>query len=1006
MRVFFLLCLALILPNKTLGQNEKQLIGFDPKYSIKDLTMDIWTNKTGLVSNNVISVFQAQDDYLWLTSYNGLQKFDGDKFQIFDQSNIPYLTSNTIYESTQDNQGNLWFGTISSGIIGYDGLNFMKFPLNDSIPNSIVSLFSDSKNRLWIGTKNNGLFVKKPNGELEKLTKIPLLTIHSITEDRFGNIWVATENQGAYRINENEIKAFTVENGLKGNLISTVYTKGDLVYIGTPNGLNIIEDDHVTHVKAFDEQIINEIVVDDYGIYWVGTERGIVRYKPDKQVYDMFSEVDGLPGKRVVDLLFDNEGSLWVCMYEGGLVRFKEGIITNLTIQNGLTTNQVHIINKNENLHYIGTQDGMINIFDGSEMQHLTLKKEFRKDVIRDIFFEENGLWIANYKGLVKISNGKQEYINENNGLPDNNIRTIYKDSDGQMWLGTRTGGLIKFKQEGEHIVYDKNSGLLTNYVMSIAEDLNGNILLGTNAGGLSILSKDGVINNYSVNEDDSGTLIFGIKTDDLGNAWLCTNLGLYRFSNEIIQKVKLYPSLNVEKFFDMVDDKAGNYWLSSAIGVVRINQKSLHNFFEGPDEHVDYDYFGEDDGMESQECTGATKSFFDEETGKIWVPTFEGIAIFDPSQKVINQKIPNVFITRVQVDNSSIFPILDGVKIKPGTFRYLFDITSLSFLAPSKVQFMYKLEGIDKKWNGPTKNRRIEYTNLPYGDYKLQIKGSNNDGIWNEKGAELNFSVLPFYFETLWFRISIVVFIAVIAWALYSWRVHDIKKTNKVLRKMNTELDRFVYSASHDLRGPLTSTMGIVNLALDEKNPHQRDEYFGLIKECTDKMNHFINELINYSKNKNDNIEYREFKLKTMIDSIWEGLKERVSHGISLEYDFANEDTVLTDETRLKVILRNLIHNAVIFSDANKPAPIVKVVLRHTNRNIELSVVDNGQGIPKNVNNRIFDMFFRANDHSIGSGLGLYVVKETAQKLNGTIHVQSDEGKGSSFKIMLPRGK
>ena len=223
----------------------------------------------------------------------------------------------------------------------------------------------------------------------------------------------------------------------------------------------------------------------------------------------------------------------------------------------------------------------------------------------------------------------------------------------------------------------------------------------------------------------------------------------------------------------------------------------------------------------------------------------------------------------------------------------------------------------------------------------------------------------------------------------------------------MNAELDHFVYSASHDLRGPLTSTMGIVNLALDEKDPSQRDQYFGLIKQCTDKMNHFINELINYSKNKNDKIEYREFELKTMIDSIWEGLKERVApRGISLEYDFSDNGKILGDETRLKVILRNLIHNAVVFSDTSKPTPMVKVMLRQNNRTIEVSVIDNGQGIPKNVIDRVFDMFFRANDHSIGSGLGLYVAKETSQKLNATIEVQSEEGKGSSFKVILPTGK
>ncbi|WP_422359498.1 two-component regulator propeller domain-containing protein [Reichenbachiella sp.] len=1009
MKIFLILFFLSLLSSVNVLGEEKQQVGFEPKYGFQDLAIDTWTNKSGLVSNNVISVFQAKDDYLWVMSYNGLQKFDGDKFESYDQTNIPHLTSNTFYECAQGSDEILWLSTGASGIIGYDGEKFFPHPKNNQIPNAIISIFSDSKNRLWIGAKNNGLYLIDENQELSKVKEIPSVTIHQITEDQKGNIWVASDNSGAYCINDEKTTHFTVEDGLLGNHISTIFPKDSSVYVGTLNGLNVIEENQINSIPAFEEDIINDVIVDDFGILWVGTERGIIRYNKKESIYDFFSENDGLPGKRVVDLTFDEEGSLWVCTYEGGLVRFKAGIITNLTIKNGLTSNQVHIVNRYKDKIYIGTQDGNVNIFDGKKISQLALRKEFRNDVIRDIHFEEDEIWIANYRGLVRINGGQQTYINESSGLPNHNLRVIFKDSKGNIWLGSRNGGLIKYDPAGDHIVYDKSTygGLLTNYVLSIDEDQEGNLLIGTNAGGLSVLSPTGEMKNYSIKNDDSGTLIFNIMVDKENNIWLITNIGLFRFKDGKSEKVTFHPALKMEKFFDMVSDESGTFWLSSPIGVIRVRQSDLQSFISGSKPHVSYEHFGEDDGMESQECTGATPSFFDKKTGKIWIPTFEGVAIIDPSQKIKNQRIPKVYITRVQVDNSSVFPIENGVKIKPGTFRYLFDITSLSFLVPSKVEFMYKLDGIDEQWNGPTKNRRIEYTNLPYGDYTLQVKGSNNDGIWNETGSQLSFTVLPFFFETLWFRLGLIFLFIGLFFGFYKWRVHDIKKTNKVLRKMNTELDHFVYSASHDLRGPLTSTMGIVNLALDEKNPEQQSEYFRLIKQCTDKMNHFINGLINYSKNKNDKIEYREFELKTMIDSIWDGLKERItSNGISLEYDFSSNQKILSDETRLKVILRNLLHNAVVFSDSRKPNPMVKVIMRQNNQHIELSVVDNGLGIPKNVLDNIFDMFFRANDHSVGSGLGLYVVKETSQKLNATINVESEEGKGSSFKITLPNGK
>lgn len=1002
-----MLYLLLITTSLLQAQNQKRTTGFDPKYSIKDLAIDIWTNKSGLVSNNVISVFQASDDYLWISSYNGLQRFDGKKFEIFDQSNVPYLSSNTIYKGTQDQSNTLWFCTGSSGILSFDGKQFGQLPMHDSIPKSIVSIFADSKNRLWIGSKNNGLYLIDKNGTLSKQNIIPNVTIHDIMEDPDQNIWVATDNQGVFRISNNNTKSFSQADGLPSNLISTLYVKGDSAFIGTLNGVSIIYDDKITNLAAFKGEIINDLIVDDYGVLWVGSERGLIRFPLETQTYEFFSEKNGLPSKRVVDLYFDNEGSLWVCTYEGGLVRFKSGIITNLTIRNGLSSNQVHIIGKQNGVHFIGTQDGAVNIYDGSSITQLKLSDEFSKDVIRDFLFEENAIWIVNYRGLVKVSNGLQTYFNETNGLPDNNVRTIFKDSNGFIWLGTRTGGLIKFDPRGNHTVYDKESGLLSNYIFCVTEDNNGNLLVGTDAGGLSVKSPEGNLTHYAIMKENSGTLIFNIMVDSLNQAWLCTNLGLFRFSKSTIEKVHFDASLKMQKFFDIKNDHQGNLWLSSPIGVVKIKQEHLDGYFTNDLAFAEYELFGEDDGMESQECTGATKSYFDPETRKVWIPTFEGVAIIDPSQKIVNTKIPKVYITSVYVDNGSISPINNNLKIKPGAFRYLFDVTALSLLVPSKVQFKYKLEGIDENWNGPTRNRRIEYTNLPYGDYTLLVQAANNDEIWNHTGAQLPFTVMPYFFETLWFRWSVALFFVLLIWGLYTWRVHDIKNTNRILRKMNSELDRFVYSASHDLRGPLTSTMGLVNLAMNEEDPKQNREYFSLIKQCTIKMNHFINELVNYSKNKNDAIEYKEFKFKTLVESVWNGLIEREHpSNINLTYDIHGEDTLIGDRTRIKVILRNLIHNSIIFSDPTKAEPSIQIRFRKNEQNIELAVVDNGLGIPHSTSNRIFDMFFRANDNSIGSGLGLYVVKETIRTLNADIKVESEEGKGSAFVVTIPQQK
>lgn len=974
--------------------------GFDPEIPIDDLVMETWTNNNGLVSNNVNGVFQSSDDFLWVSSYNGLQKFDGSSFILYDETNLDFLNSNAVNMATETPDGTLIFSTQSSGVFQYDGATFAPLAINKDIPSAISSILSDSKGILWLGSTNNGLYKAEIKGRVSKVTLVPNVTVHDILQDHDGNIWVASDGQGVFKITDDLVENFTTKSGLAGNLsTSLAVDQNNTIYIGSVNGLNTITGSEVKNFPAFQGTIINDIVPDGHGLLWIGSDKGIMRYRPTDGRLEVFDEKNGLPGNRISELCFDNEGSLWVGAYETGLVRFKQGMITNLTMRDGLTTNQVYAVAKNEGTFYIGTQDGKINVFENGKVSQINLEPRFQEDAIRGFLFDEYGMWVSNYMGLALISKKGVRYFNESNGLPANSIRKMFKASDGTFWLATRAGGLIKFDMNGKHEVIDKNKGLLTNYILSLAEDRKGNILMGTNAGGLSVLTPTGVLENYNINGNDSGTIIFSVRTD--GDAvWLSTNLGLYYFKDGKFTVCR-FDGLKTQKFFDLVDDTRDSYWLTSSIGAIKVLKSDLNAFLKNELTSIPYVIFGEEDGMESQECTGATSAMFDQETGHIWVPTYEGVAILKPAQKITNTKKPRVLITGMQVDNNLINPVKNDLVIQPGNFRYLFDVTALSFLAPSKVQFKYRLEGIEKDWNGPTTDRRIEYTNLPYGSYTLQVVASNNDGIWNMTGDRLTFTVKPFYFETLWFRWGLVILIFGILYALYRWRVWDIRKTNKALTKMNAELDRFVYSASHDLRGPLTTIMGVLDMALAQNKDAGNDQYFRMIKVSTDKMDHFINELINYAKNKNDAVLQESVALAPLVTSVMEELEpfSRL-RGVKIENQVDPGFQINSDEVRLKVIIRNLLHNAIAFSKENKADSLVVVQATVKDGLTQISVKDKGVGISHKIKDKIFDMFYRGNDLSQGSGLGLYVVRDTTEKLNAVIEVKSEPEEGSEFIV------
>ena len=979
--------------------------GFDPDVPLQDLAMDYWSNDNGLVSNNVNAVFQSSDDFIWLTSYNGLQKFDGHQFLIYDQTNLPFLNSNAVNNITEANDGTLIFCSQSSGLFELTSKSgFKPLEINDNIPNAITSVLSDSKGVLWMGSTNNGLYKKEIKGRVAKVPLIPNVTVHDIKEDTYGNIWIASDGQGIYRINDQGVENFTANSGLAGDLtMSIAIDKENNVFIGSVNGLNAISDSQVSTIQKLKGTIINNILTDDYGLLWLSTDRGLMRYNPNNDKLEVFDESNGLPGNRVTDLCFDNEGSLWVGTYETGLARFKSAMIHNITIRDGLSTNQIYSIEKRNSAFYIGSQDGKINVLENKKISQIELSSNFQKDVIRDFLFDGDVIWVGNYMGLARIEGNKTTYYNEENGLPSNSIRKIFKSKAGDIWLATRAGGLIKFDPNGKHKIYDKNNGLLTNYVMSIDEDSSGNLFLGTNAGGLSILTKNGVLENHKIIDDDAGSIIFSVRTISEKKAWLATNLGLFYFENGI-SKLIPFVGLKTQKIFDLIDDKRGNYWLTSSIGVVLLKAENVEAFLKGEVDQVTYELFGEGDGMESQECTGATTSYLDESTGHIWIPTFEGVAIIKPELRVINTKKPKVIITGMQVDNILINPIQNNLTIKPGNFRYLFDVTALSFLSPSKVQFKYRLAGIERDWNGPSTSRKIEYTNIPYGTYTLEVIGSNNDGIWNTEGDTLTFHVRPYFFETEFFKIGLVIFLVGGLYGLYRWRVRDIRRTNRALTKMNRELDQFVYSASHDLRGPLTSIMGVIDMAVSQDKTLENNQYIKMVQSNTNKLDHFISELINYAKNKNDIIVNKKIHLDAIVAEVVGELEAfRAERKVKVEQLLNSDIVITTDESRLKSMLKNLLHNAIAFSKEDGTESVVYVYAEKRNDRTEVIVKDNGVGIPPKIKEKIFDMFYRGNDQSKGSGLGLYLVRDTCDKLGAQVEVNSRVNEGSEFKLIFP---
>lgn len=983
--------------------SKERVTGFDPSFSLDQMIMDQWTNENGLLSSNLTSVHQSDNGFIWVTSHNGLQRFDGVNFQSYTVLNIPILNSNSFYRIFEFAKDSLWFATERSGIIGmHNGVAFA-FKENNSIPKAIITLFRSEIGEYWIGTKNSGIFHQSVNGEIKKIEDIPDVTINNIKSDLQGNIWVATDGKGLYKITPEETVRYQTESGLSSNVVNDIQidTNGD-IYISTINGIDLFTQNGIEKVRVFNGMDVNQLKIDNYGTLWAATEEGIIRWNSKSDIFELFSEKNGLPAKQVSSLIFDKEGSLWVSTKKAGLIRFRIGKITTISTLDGLTSDKINIVGKKGKTIYIGTDNGEINLLKEGKITQLKCNSLEGKGIRDFLFDSKERQWAVNYSGVLKIENEVKKKYGLDNGLPSIEVRRIFQDSKDRIWLGTRTGGIVNFDGNSSSAIYNKSNGLSSNYILSIEEDLKGNIVIGTNAGGLSIINDRDSVSTFHFQNDDSGVLIFNIHIDDNNGYLLCTNIGLHYFKEGKFIDLQIGNSGNPKTFFDLVDDKIGGYWITSNFGILRIDKSDVQKHLNGALSYIKYELYDNHEGMLNNECTGATRSFLDQETGKIYVPTFQGVAVVNPSIDLVNDRVPEVYVTSFKVDDNSLNVYKDQVKINPGAQRYIFDFTSLSYLSPAKVTFKYKLEGFDKEWIGPVQNRSVEYTNLPHGNYTFKVKGTNSDGLWNEKGANLTFFVTPFFHETIWFYLLSGLVLVLILLAIYKWRVRDITARNMALAKINTELDRFVYSTSHDLRAPLASTIGLVNIAKMESSPEVKDEYIDLIEGCMNKMDSFINDIIDFSRNKNAEIKNVMFNLKELISEIFANLKY-LDHASALktEIQMIGPDIISGDLLRVKMILSNLITNAILYSKDIEPT--VKLTVNTSNSPIEITIEDNGIGISEVEQAKVFEMFYRANDKSQGSGLGLYIVKETVEKLGGKINMLSTLGVGTIFKISIP---
>lgn len=1056
------------------------LLGFELNAQPKHLQLKQFSTEDGLSSSSIINVLQDHNGFMWIGTTEGLNRYDGSGFKVYknDRSNPLSLPDNLVISSLLDGE-NVYFGTnaglskydpYSDGFITYNldsssclynltfqvrdiekgpqqslyiagskGLilfdpeenTYKKFPLEYESGQGLASVTIDdvcfdSQANLWLGT-NRGLYLFQLETQSVKLVSKGLngndysnTRFHRVIEDKTGEIWAASYNEGLFRIDKSKD-----ENCLEN-------------YANDPNNPGSISKNRLL-----------SLAVDTQNNLWIGAENdGVFLFNREMKNFRHFLTNDSDPLSATTYsgecLYFDNSENLWIGTYANGVnIAPKNGdaIVSYSRFKGGdlsITNNMVNTFaeDKYGNI-WVGTDGGGINVLDrktGLFKNLNTKNSKLPSNYILSMAADGDKIWLSTWgEGLLCYDQKNktfESFSTLNSDIPDNNIFNIFKAAGNDLWLGSYSSGLIHyFPDTDKYITYNtENSPINSNFVNVVRAGNDGNLFVGTQAGFLSFNLETEEFKEYSLFDLDLKTLsnhhVYDILVENDTSVWVATLSGLNQVNPKTGVNVKYttkdgLPSNNIR---GVLKDDFGDLWFATSDGVCRFNKKSKK-----------YTLFTKADGLQGNEFR--PRSLISDSEGRLYFGGVNGFIIIHPDKIVKNERIPVVQFTSLEIFNEEVLPGSEGsplhkiisetkeLKIRHDQSVLTFHFSVLDYTRPEKNRHAYKLENFDKDWTYCGSKREVTYTNLDPGKYVLKIKGSNNDGVWNEKGIALKITIIPPWWATWWFKSSIVLFIIVVFLFLYRIRISALKKQKekleitviertKELAEINATKDKLFSIIAHDLRNPFNVILGFTNLLLENQDNFDKKAMRRVLinlNESGENAFALLENLLNWSRSQQNQIEFKPqmISLDVFIPAVLVEFQVlSTKKNIHLVDKRTTKNTsVYADYNMLSVVLRNLVTNAIKFSDLEKE---VHLDAKEPEGGwVTFSVTDHGVGMEQEKVDALFKL---GEQHSSigtegekGTGLGLILSKEFIEKHKGRIWVESELGKGSTFYFTVP---
>jgi signal transduction histidine kinase/ligand-binding sensor domain-containing protein len=984
------------------------LSGFSFVVAQAQYRFDQWTTDNGLPQNTVRKIVQTSDGYLWFTTLDGLVRFDGVRFTVFNKANSKNLLSNRFIHILMEADDTLWISSEEQGVARYRNGEFRSFTAADGLPSDSVfetqmrsdgyiyarttagfarfdgtrfttvlafneqnqsRTFFASSGTFWeidatsLNVTKNGqksVFELPPKIKNDFIPGYDFYLAVALYEDPQGALWITTNNYGKKFLNGKLFKFADgkfeeiLADGMPPSLNLDIRQdqRGNIWLSTKGNGACRLSQNKFTCFNTENElatNLVNSTFTDREGTLWISTEdKGI--YRLTEQFITSLSIKQGLAKKNVYPIFEDRSGAIWIGAF-GGLARYKDGKLTNYTSTDSLTFTEILSIFEDAGGRlWFGTFNGVQYLENGKFYQfNEKLFPNIPPPAVSDIHQDRNGiLWFGSNAGLVKYDGKSAKLFTTENGLPGNTIKVILENPDGSLWLGTHNG--VALMKDEKFTVYSEKDGLAGNHVRSLYTDETGTLWIGTYESGLSRF-KDGKLTNFTVENGLASNGVFQILEDDRKNFWISSNQGIYRVSRE-----------------------------------------QLDEFADGRRQFVTSTLFGKSDGMLTAEANGGGQpAGIKASDGRLWFPTQDGVAIVNPEAVKFNPLPPPVVIENARIDNQKISGLQKGIEMIPGQENLEIDYTGLSFIKPAQVRFRYRLEGFDENWTEAGNRRTAFYPHLAPGEYTFHVIAANSDNVWNEQGAEISITVKPPFYRRWWFIGLAVLLAGGIVFAVVKRRIWQLAKEHSAQQAFSRQLIASQEQERKRIAAELHDSLGqrlvvIKNLALmllhfNNGKKMDVEKVEGISNEASQALGEVQEISYNLRPYQLDRIG-----LTKAIEAIIDSAKTASTIEFSAEIDNIDDYFPRDAEINFYRIVQECVGNLVKHSEATEA--FVKIEL--SGENLSLEINDNGKGFTPN------------KTESKKGGFGLIGLVERVELFGGNIEIKSAPHQGTVIKIKL----